>query len=821
MQFLAHYRESDDKEQSVEAHLKEVSIISGSFTGKIGLASIGRLIGLLHDLGKYSHTFQIYLRSAIGQLNPDEDEYIDAKGMKGKIDHSTAGAQYVWQYFRDKSELEWQLIRQILALCIASHHSGLIDCLSPVGKDVFTDRIEKEESRAHYNEVLRKADMSVRKSIGDYLKAEAVESEVRQFLATMSNQTQRIGTFNLGMLTKFLLSALIDADRLNSAYFEDSAVRCLRCGQNKQDWNILIVKLEKHIVAFNQCNNIDKIRANISARCAAFSSREKGLYLLTVPTGGGKTLASLRFALRHAKRHKMERIVYVIPYTSIIDQNAAVVRAILEDEKECGKIVLEHHSNLTPEKDTWQSKILAENWDAPIVYTTAVQFLETLFASGTRGARRLHQLANAIIIFDEVQTLPIKTIHVFNNAINFLVGQCRSTVLFCTATQPILDKVNKDKGAARLAENPEIMPDVKGLFRDLRRVEVLDERKNGGWQEDDIANLTIQELIKNGSVLVIVNTKTAARYIYHKCKEKLTVNATAQVFHLSTNMCPAHRLDILKTIKKCLDPIHPKPIICVSTQLIEAGVDIDFCCVIRYLAGLDSIAQAAGRCNRNGLCQVPGKVFVINPVHENLDKLSDIRIAKEKAERVLDEYKRNPKALDDDLIGPKAMEMFYKYYFFERADEMVYPIGSEQIGRDGDLLSLLSTNDLSVKAYERMHNKNHPAFHLRQSFKSAAESFEAINAPTEGVIVPYGKEGEIIIGELCAAHDVKKQRDLLRRAQRFSVNVFPNILNKLRDNQCVCEVQEGSGILYLDEQYYSSEFGVSLEIVEPMKFSNA
>ena len=811
-QFLAHYRQEDGTEQSLEDHLIEVASKSRKFAAKINMATIGELVGLLHDLGKYSHAFQMYIRSGIGQINPDEDEYVDAKCMKGKIDHSTAGAQYIWNVLKDKTGHEWHLARQIMALCIASHHSGLINCLAPDGKDEFSARMNKSQELVHLDEILRKIDRVIQEKISGCIKDERIKEELGECLKAMTALNSMARLFSLGMVTRFVFSALIDADRLDSAHFEVPLKGKVRRENISPRWAYLIDKLEHHIANFQQVNSVDKIRSDISKRCAELSLREKGLYLLTVPTGGGKTLASLRYALLHANYHKMERIVYVIPYTSIIDQNAAEVRSIFEDYN--GSIVLEHHSNLTPEKDTWKSKLLSENWDAPIVFTTAVQFLEALFASGTRGVRRMHQLANAVIIFDEIQTIPIRTIHMFNNAVNFLVSQCGASVLFCTATQPLLDQVDKAKGAAQLSTNPELMADVHSLFRELRRVNVVDNRKKGGWTDEEITLHTLEELKENGSVLVIVNTKAAAQGIYKLCKEKLVHESDVQLFHLSTNMCPAHRMSVFETIKGCLNPTNPKPVICISTQLIEAGVNIDFGCVIRYLAGLDSIAQAAGRCNRHGLRKVPGKVYIVNPANENLPK--DIGIAKEKAERVLDEFLKCPEAFDFDVIGPKTIELYYKYYFFDRADEMVYPLNAKQIGRDGNLLSLLSTNEYSIKAYKNALN-SHPPYGLRQSFKTAGQEFAVIDAPTEGVIVPYG-EGEQIIKELCGAFDVQQQRALLKRAQRYSVNIYPNNLQELMKNRCVREIQEGSGILYLDTQYYSDDFGVSLEIVEPMKF---
>ena len=594
---------------------------------------------------------------------------------------------------------------------------------------------------------------------------------------------------------------MIDADRLNSAG---------RKPASRADWLLLINILEANLAGFKVKNQIDVMRAEISSACSKFAVREKGLYQLTVPTGGGKTLASLRFAIHHAAKHKMDRIIYVVPYTSIIDQNARVARSVFAFLEESGRqIVLEHHSNLTPEQDTNESKLLAENWDAPIIYTTAVQFLETLFASGTRGVRRLHQLANAVIIFDEIQTIPIHTVHLFNNAINFLVGQCGSTAVFCTATQPLLDKVEPTKGAARLSDDSQMMPDVGELFRALHRTTIEDKSKPEGWMVDDVADASLQELKESGSVLIIVNKKAQARELYQRLKGK-----TEHVYHLSTSMCPAHRTTVLDKIRTGLDPKNPVSVICISTQLIEAGVDVDFGSVIRYLAGLASIAQAAGRCNRNGFRQT-GKVLIVNPANEGLDRLPEIRMAQEVTKRVLREFHEDPTAFDNDLQSPKTMERYYLYYFFQRAHEMTFPVLRREFGRDDDLLSLLSTNAISVEAYKSSH-KQAPPLHLRQSFMSAAKAFKAIDSPTEGVIVTYGK-GERIIAEICASSRFDDKSKLLKEAQRYSVNLFPHELAKLQEKKRLSEAWEGSRIYCLDERNYSEEFGVSMDDVAEMK----
>ncbi len=359
-------------------------------------------------------------------------------------------------------------------------------------------------------------------------------------------KSETIIRFKVGLLVRFLFSCLIDADRIDTADFEKPAAARHRLNGRYTDWPLLIERLEKHLQGFTIRNPIDEIRRSISDHCLDGAIRGKGIYTLTVPTGGGKTLASLRFALHHVERHKMDRVIYVIPFTSIIDQNAKVVRDILEPTKDDrGRVVLEHHSNLTSEQQGWREKMLTENWDAQVIFTTSVQLLEAIFSEGTRGARRMHQLANAVLIFDEIQTLPVNCVHLFCNTMNFLVEHCGSTVVLCTATQPLLNLVDPGKGALKFTKNDDLMPDVKGLFDDLKRVEVVNQRKPGGWTDEEIARLALSEVVHSGSCLVIVNTKKSAQALYRLCREA----AGIQTFHLSTSMCPAHRKEILDKIR--------------------------------------------------------------------------------------------------------------------------------------------------------------------------------------------------------------------------------------------------------------------------------
>jgi CRISPR-associated endonuclease/helicase Cas3 len=432
-----------------------------------------------------------------------------------------------------------------------------------------------------------------------------------------------------------------------------------------------------------------------------------------------------------------------------------------------------------------------------------VQLLETLFGAGTRGARRMHQLANSVIVFDEIQTLPISCVHMFCNAINYLVDHCGSSTVLCTATQPLLNKVDPGKGALRFDLTNEMMPDVSRLFQDLKRVEIIDKRKPCGWTENEIANLAIKEMQTLGSCLVIVNTKASSKIVYEQCKKGIA----ELVFHLNTNMCPVHRKKILSTIKEALDSKDGLQVLCVSTQLIEAGVDIDFGAVIRFVAGMDSIAQAAGRCNRNGLREL-GRVYIINPSNEKIDRLIDIKKGKDSTERLLGEFMESPAALGGNLLSEQVMDRYFKYYFFDRRHDMDYPVKLE---REDSLLNMLALNTMAVSDMP-----NQPELYFRQSFMSAAKAFKAINAPTEGVIVPYD-EGNNIIAALAGSFDTSKEIELLRKAQQYTVSVFSNVMEKLQKQQAVHEVQEGTCIMYLDREYYSQEFGLSEEPCQAME----
>ena len=816
--YIAHIRKSDQKPQPLQTHLTEAAAIAKLLATKLNLEQAGELLGLMHDFGKYSQKFQNYIRRVnnIG-FNFDQDDEDSFKGG----DHSTAGAQWVYRELRKFGAAQGigELFGQMLGLCIASHHGeGLIDCLDGEGNPKWVERFNKTDELTHLAECEQNADEVVQQKARELAGENLIRSLLNAVKPILSNQTtnNKIKEFYLGCLTRFLFSCLIDADRINSSDFEREDQKDVRRLTEKPDWQSAINQLETKLAGFENRYPIDEIRRKISDNCLKRAVDFQGIYTLTVPTGGGKTLASLRYALHHAQKHNLERVIYIIPYTSIIDQNAQAVREILGEDW-----VLEHHSNLEPEKQSWQDKLLSENWDKPIVFTTMVQFLDAWFGGGTRGARHIHPMTNSVLIFDEIQTLPVKCVHLFCNVLNWLTTFGKSTAVLCTATQPLLGESGlqnfpegkrKSIAARGLLKQPahaEIMgtdEQREELYKKLSRVEIRFNEKAGGWNVEEAGTFLLEQFQTTQSCLFIVNTKKWAQELYQYCKGQ-NVPSEA-LFHLSTNQCAAHRKAIFDTIKARLK--NKQPVICISTQLIEAGVDISMACVIRALSGLDSIAQTAGRCNRHGEKEGKGQVWVLNLQEQDFTRiLPDIQAGKTHAERVFRDF------AGQDILRPEAMKRYFEYYFYQRSDEMVYQIGTK--GED-NLLNLLSDNCHNKGASDKKRGmlKNnilrvydfYPL--LMQSFKSAGRAFQAIDAPTRAVIVPYGK-GRDLIASLCGEWDPKEMYRTLAKAQRYSVNVFPNVWKQLQENQALQEVQGGLGIYYLKDGHYTDEYGLSVD----------
>ena len=771
---IGHIRENTDIVQTLEEHLLGTAELCESFTRECGLENVGTLIGLLHDLGKACEVFNQYIS------NPDSNI------VRGEIDHSTAGAQYLSRFAGPGKNTVEKIALEIMKLAILSHHSGLINCISSEGEPDFDKRLIKNPDKTHLDEAIGRIDSSILDRINVLFEpgVDSLSRSIRK-IYSQSEKCERTFYFRVGLLTRLVLSALIDADRIDTIRFQCSSDYT----PITVSWLKLQNRFEERLQQFDNSSEISKIRSKISDDCFRSSARDKGVFTLTVPTGGGKTLSSFRFALNHVRVHNMKRIIYVIPYLSILEQNAEVIRDMINSESEPDYLT-ECHSNVDvgtesfDNEDSWRSPI--DSWDGPIIFTSMVQFLEALFASGTKRIRRMHNLANSVIVFDEIQTLPIKTVYMFNEAINFLCDNCGSTAVLCTATQPCLNESSL-KHPLLVPPSSEIIGNVGELFGELKRTQVTYINPTGSpYNSESMAEFAIQSLQTSNSVLVIVNTKKMAHEIY-EAVHKQNISGL-KLYHLSTNMCPAHRRKKLKEIMHSFDG---EKLLCVSTQLIEAGIDIDFETVVRGLAGLDSIAQAAGRCNRHAK-RACGNVFVLR-TDETLSSLKDIKEGRSCSELIL-----RP---DVDPLLPQTLKEYYQYYFFKRESEMDYPVKGSK-----PLFELLSTNNNGkLTCINRYGSESILKSTLSQAFKDANELFHVIDS-TDTVVVPYNEEAREAISDLCSLQfDTYKQA--LRTLQQYSVNTFN--LDRMMKSGMVKELICGEDRIYcLIEGYYDEELGI-------------
>jgi CRISPR-associated endonuclease/helicase Cas3 len=454
----------------------------------------------------------------------------------------------------------------------------------------------------------------------------------------------------------------------------------------------------------------------------------------------------------------------------------------------------------------------SQTWNVPIIITTMVQFLEALFGYGTKKIRRMHRLTNAVIIFDEVQTLPISCTYLFTWALQYLCQSGNTSALLCTATQPGFDKLDLEY-SLQLSADDEIIPELIEHFEELKRVELLDKTKQGGWTLDEVAEFI--EQLPEQSILTVVNTKPQAQKLYAGLTQK---HPDWEIVHLSTNMCPAHRRRIIKKLKETLRA-GTKKCICISTKLIEAGVDIDFDTAIRFLAGFDSVIQTMGRCNRNGLLKdaqgnlINGKTYIINIVknEENIGSLKELKLGQAVMERVVREYHKEESCFNNTLLHSELIARYFSYFYkeFSKAnlEYKVFP------GCTDTILNLLSTNVKSKSEYDGLveskpGNEIKLLTEFRQSFESAWKAFEVIASDTIGIIVPF-ERGQEIITELYAGSDKKRTEELLRDAQSYSVNVYYNGLGNLLETGAVKRIGTGHEIYAVEREHYDEYIGLS------------
>jgi CRISPR-associated endonuclease/helicase Cas3 len=775
---------TDGREQTTASHLMETAALAKQYGAKFGVGSLAQAAAFFHDLGKFSRAFVEYLKCCIGAKGDDSSP------PRGSVIHATQGAKYIAELFSGKAAI-YSAAAEIVANSIAGHHGGLTDGISSSGDTPLRDRLASDRDALHYAEVLENF-QNANLPAGD---VDVLFSACIAELGAFSQQCKSENldaAFMLHLLVKSIFSCLVDADRYNAYCFE---ARIEQEAQNRiPPWDVYAARLEEGLSLFKIDSDIADIRHDISKKCLNAAKRARGIYRLNVPTGGGKTLSSLRFALNHAQEHKLERVIYVIPYLSVLEQTASEVRKALSYSV-ADDFVLEHHSNLLPpddENDAQARRLLTSRWSRPIIITTMVQFLESIFSHKSSDLRKLHNMANSVFIFDEVQSLPVKCVHLFNGVLNYLrvFGGC--TTLLCTATQPLLDKVERP---VRLSTPPELISDMSEAFAKLKRTRIVDSTILGGYSYKALRDFAMEKLSSAGNCLVILNTKKDAAKLYASAKTYIAENPDCKIklVHLSTSMCPAHRSAVIDSLQTQVDgkkQLKDERILCISTQLIEAGVDISFRCVIRALAGLDSIAQAAGRGNRNGEDPNGCEVCIVNLTEENLSQLPDIEHGKNVTARILDESPH-------DILSPEIMARYYDEYFYKRRDNMDYTIENNIT-----LYDLLSCNRKGCESYVNSGGKTLPA--LRQAFQTAGENFCVLEQGTTGVLVPYGR-GEQLAEEYKTAN-LRDKPNLLREMGRYSVSLFARQFGKLK--HAICPV--GDDVYTLRKDCYDPECGVML-----------
>ncbi len=707
----AHSKKGQPTEnwQPLRQHLENVAARAAEFAAPFHSAEWACLAGLLHDLGKATDAFQNYLRRSNGL---DASDY-DSSGQPST--HSGAGAALALEKYGPAGRL--------LAYQVAGHHAGLPDWIGGIQPNgALTQRLEtaRDELNAMRN-WLSRLDLPGRPP----------------------PPPRKMALTEMHLWIRMLYSCLVDADFLDTEQFMSPEIFAAR-----SDFEPLTALEPRFFRLLDEKQtkapqtDVNAIRAEIRRFCEEAAQSPPGFFSLTVPTGGGKTLSSTAFALRHARLHGKRRIIYVIPYMSIIEQTADTLRKHFGASN-----VVEHHSNLDPDTQTKSARLASDNWDAPVIVTTSVQFFESLLAARSSRCRKLHNVVDSVVILDEAQLLPPELLAPCTDVMRQLVANYGVTMVLSTATQPVLPN---------LGTIAEIIPPGADLSRRLRRVRYTlpDVRENKSRSWDEIA----AQLIQSPQVLCVVNTRRDCLELFGKMP--------ADTIHLSASMCGAHRSKIIELIKRKLE--NREPIRVISTQLVEAGVDIDFPVVYRALAGLDSIAQSAGRCNREGRHVEGGKVVVFIPPKPA--PKGQLRKAEDSARILL-----------HDSLDMEAVEVFPRFFseFYSRI-EARFPY-EELLVRDAGCIQI--------------------------QFRDAASRFHMVDETQQSMFVRYG-EGEGLIDALkIQIRNDSPYGHLLRKLQRFTVSVAKGQFLKLKSNGLI---EEFAPDMFIWNGMYSEATGADI-----------
>lgn len=761
-----------ERKESVAEHTEKTTYLCREKGRRCGISHVMSLCGIFHDLGKNKQAFADYIQA---------DDRTRRK-LKGTVAHASAGAKYLYDMYHGLSG-NVRFMVEMISYAIAAHH-GLFDCVNNENIDLFSKKLQIDED---YGEA---CDNAGRDYLHEYevdkiftnasTEFDMVWKRIRELYTRLTPLLSgRYGQkankmlsdckyFMLACMQRLILSILIDSDWEATSDFM-AGIDTLSKGRGTDTGEIFgtalrnfDVYMQDKLQAAAASQLTDREREIIDARnvlqdaCRQFAGHPAGIYCLPIPTGGGKTLSGLAYALEYCRLHpETERIIYVSPYISITEQNAQVFREAIGNES----WILEHHSSVVRRDDNESGESKQEdyrreklsrydiNWEDPFICTTFVQFMNTLFSDEKVSIRRMHRLVNAVVIIDEVQSMPLKCVHTFNYMINFLHAVCHTNIVLCTATQPTLEEAE----CPLCYSVPKYMiTDRMGWFHRFERVKINTPVRNQKYTLESLGTEIMERTSEYHSILVVLNTKSAVRTLYDILKEK-----KLRVEYLTTNLCAQHRSDKIRSIKEALEDRQER-IIVVSTNLIEAGVDLSFACVYRSMAGLDSLAQTAGRCNRNGeLAQ--GVIHLITLEGEHTGNMVDLQRGIGAAESVIFQYEKSEKK--DSLLTPVWMDEYYRRIYESAADSMNFPVTD----LDTNIVELLS------EGFEPQEKKNY----MNQAYQTAGKAYRIIDDRSFGVIVPY-KDGERIIESIRNTSDMAEIKTYIRQAQRYTVNLREN-----------------------------------------------
>ena len=788
---IAHIREDGKIQTGVEHSRRAAEYASRSLT-PIGMKTTAYLAALLHDFGKFKREYDHYLEEARA-----------GTAVRGSVNHTFAGVRFVLEQWHHGNGIGYdEVTAELLAYAIGAHH-GLFDCIDVRQNSGFQHRQVKEgigyaESRSDYLEQCAGLE-----ELNSLFRASVRETTaLLNQMASLSQQqddeeADRETAFYVSLLQRMLLSAVIEGDRRDTAEFMNGDAFPNWPEDMRGIWAERLAFLERKLGTLPREKPIDQARHTISDTCASFARQPGGVYRLNVPTGGGKTLSALRFALAHAKQWNKARIIFTSPLLSILDQNAEVLRRFIGDDS----LILEHHSNLAEPADEPERlrelELLTDTWEAPVVITTLVQLLNTCFSGKTSAIRRFHSLCNSIIVIDEVQTVPNKMLTLFNLAVNYLSEICGTTIVLCSATQPSLEIVQHPLKCPP----PEMVPWQEALWSVFRRTEI---KSAGQYRLNEIPQLIKQVLSGCSSLLVVCNRKDEAAFLLDELRD-----VPCRRFHLSAAMCQAHRRETLHALQAALEAALSggEKVLCISTQVIEAGVDISFQQVIRFAAGMDSVVQAAGRCNRHAESQEPAPVRIVLCSNERLERLEEIGRGKKATVSLLSAFADHPERFQNGLSGQEAIGFYYHQLYGSMNPDFQDDVTPEY----GSVYRLLADNPKFANAQCPMAER----FYLRQAFQLAGKLFQVFDENTTDILVPYGKGRDIRECLISAAQtygerDWQTIRRNINEAKQYSVSVYQYQFTQLEKLGAVTPLFEDS-VYVLSDGYYDADIGLSIQ----------